>query len=168
VPHFLSSLLHRTRTGVLALLLVVLPLQSVGQLVAGLQAHRHLHTGLAASGSALAGLGAALRTVLDRLHAAQDPRLQAARPMWQPSRGPAAGLHAHGGVFHEHAGDTVDVLDVADPADASQPGGATAFLTWLPGALTLPAPAAGRGHPPGAEPDWRDRVVAPPLAPPRG
>ena len=41
VPTFLSSLLHRTRAGILVMLLAVLPLQGVVQLVAGIQEHRH-------------------------------------------------------------------------------------------------------------------------------
>ena len=151
----------------LLLLLVVLPLQSVGQLVAGIQAHRHLHTGAATSGAPLASLGGALRAVLDRLHAAQDPRLELPPHVWQTSRGTASGLHAHGGVHHEHSHATDDVLDVSDPADASQPGAATVFLSWLPGALTLPVAVAGSHPAPAAEVDWRDRLVAPPLAPPR-
>jgi len=171
VPTLLPSLLHRTRTGILALLLVVLPLQSMGQLVAGIQAHRHLHTGTATTARAdfaLARLGAALRAVLDQLHAAQDPRLQVAKHAWLPSRGPAAGVHAHGGVFHQHSQDTDDVLDLADPADGSRQVAATAFLAWLPDALTVPAPAAGLEAPPATGIDWRDHAVAPPLAPPRG
>ena len=164
MPDFLSSLLHRTRTGILVMLLVVLPLQSVGQLVAGPQAHRHLHTGVASpatAGSVLAGL----RAVLDRLHAAQEPRL--AGHAWLPSSGPADGWHAHGGVHHRHGHDTHDVLNVADHADDAQPGGATAFQAWLPAGLAF-LPAEGGDRPAGAAVDWRDRVIAPPLMPPRG
>lgn len=70
VPFSLSSLLSKTRVGILMMLIVVLPLQSVTQLVAGMQGHRHMHTG-----SLLTELMQPLQVVLDRLHAAQDPRL---------------------------------------------------------------------------------------------
>lgn len=145
------------------LLLVVLPLQSVAQLIAGVQAHRHVHTG---AGPAAAS-ASPLRALLDHLHAAQDPRLQGPKLSWVVSRGPAAELHEHGGVFHKHAHDEADVLDVADPADDSLQGGATAFLAWLPAALALPT-GEGSDRPVTAGLDWRDRVVAPPLTPPRG
>ena len=174
VPPILSSLLHRTRTGILLLLLVVLPLQSVTQLIAGLQGHRHVHTGAASELSAsahhgltLQALAKPLRAVLDRLHAAQDPRLQGPEFGWVASSGPAAGLHEHGGVFHRHSHDTADTLDVGDPADESAQGGATAFLAWLPVGLVLPA-GEGGDRPAAAGLDWRDRVVAPLLTPPRG
>jgi len=145
------------------LLLVVLPLQSVAQLMAGVQGHRHVHTGAARA----APSPSALRALLDHLHAAQDPRLQGARLSWVASKGPAAELHAHGGVFHKHSQDQADVLEVGDPAGDSQQGGATAFLAWLPAALALPA-GDGSGRPVLAGLTWRDRVVAPPLTPPRG
>ncbi len=158
VPPILSSLLQRTRTGILMLLLVVLPLQGVAQLVAGLQGPRHLHTGDA---HAVAS-PSPLRLLLDHLHAAQDPRLKVGL-----SRISGAELHEHGGVFHRHSHDTADVLDVADADDATQ-GGATAFLAWLPGTLTLHAVSAAVDIPTAPDLDWRDRIVAPPLAPPRG
>jgi hypothetical protein len=165
VPPVLSSLLQRTRVGILMLLLVVLPLQSVAQLVAGVQGHRHLHTGSwAQQGSALASLTRPLRALLDHLHAAQDPRLVAG---FAVSTGPADGLHQHGGVFHKHTHDTADVLDVGDPAEDAAQGGATAFLAWLPTGLAVPA-GEGVAPPVTAVPDWRDRVVAPLLTPPRG
>ncbi|MEO6280608.1 hypothetical protein [Roseateles sp.] len=145
------------------LLLVVLPLQGVVQLVAGVQGHRHMHTGAAPA----AASPSPLRALLNQLHAAQDPRLQAAKLAWVVSTGPAAELHAHGGVFHKHSHDAADVLEVTDPADDSLQGGATAFLAWLPVALALPAGEAG-GRPATLGIDWRDRVVAPPLTPPRG
>ena len=159
VPTLLSSLLHRMRKGVLALLLVVLPLQGVVQLVAGLQGHRHVHSGAAPVVSPL-------RALLDHLHAVQDPRLKRPAP-WVLSQGPAAGLHEHGGVFHRHASGDADVLDVVDPGDGSLQGGATAFLAWLPAALALPKGERG-AQPATGDADWRDRVVAPPLTPPRG
>jgi hypothetical protein len=152
------------------MLIVVLPVQSVTQLIAGLQGHRHVHTGATAAaphGFALASLAQPLRAVLDRLHAAQDPRLQMQAGAWTVSRGSADGWHAHGGVFHKHSHLTADVVDVGDPADEPAQGGATAFLAWLPGALALPA-AQGSEPPAAVSPGWRDRVVAPPLTPPRG
>lgn len=160
VPSLLSSLLQRTRTGLLVLLLVVLPLQGVMQLVAGVQGQRHLHTGAA---QAVASVAQPLRALLDHLHAAQKPRFSAPAL----SRGAAAGLHAHGDVFHEHAHDTGDVVEVGDPADDSLQGGATAFLAWLPAAWLLPA-GEGLDRPATTGLDWRDRLVAPPLTPPRG
>ena len=168
VPSLLSSLLHRTRAGILMLLLVVLPLHSVAQLVAGVQGHRHVHTGAVPQGSLLSGLTQPLRAVLDRLHAAQDPRLQAPSMAWMVSTGPAEGMHQHGGVFHKHSHDTHDVIDVSDSADDTAQGGATAFLAWLPspGLALTGDPVSER--PTAAAVDWRDRVVAPPLTPPRG
>jgi hypothetical protein len=159
VPRPLSSLLQRTRAGVLVLLLVVLPLQGLVQLVAGLQGHRHMHTGMA---HAAAASPSPLRLLLDHLHAAQDPRLQA----W--SSHASGELHEHGGVFHRHSHDTAGVLDVGDAADDAARGGATAFLAWLPGTLTVPVLGVSGARPDSAASDWRDRVVVPPLAPPRG
>lgn len=164
MPPILSSLLQRTRAGILVMLLVVLPLQGVVQLVAGIQGHRHLHTG---ASQAVGVSPSPLRALLDHLHAAQDPRLQGARLAWVLSEGPAADLHAHGGVFHRHSQDTADVVEVGDPADDSLQTGATAFLAWLPAALAMPA-GEGGDRPAAAALDWRDRVVAPPLTPPRG
>lgn len=149
------------------MLLVVLPLQSVGQLVAGIHGPRHLHTGAAHQDTPLAGLRSALRAVLDQLHAAQDPRLKLQQHAWLPSSGPAAGLHEHGGVYHQHSHDTDDVLDLTDQADSSPQGGATVFQAWLPASLTVPAAAAGT-HAATAALGWHDRFVAPPLMPPRG
>lgn len=145
------------------LLLVVLPLQSVAQLVGGVQGHRHVHTGAAPA----AASPSPLRALLNHLHAAQDPRLQAAKLTWVVSKGRAAEMHEHGGIFHKHSHDEADVLDVAEPADDSVQGGATAFLAWLPAALALPA-AEGGNRLVMAALDWRDQVVAPPLTPPRG
>lgn len=160
-----SSLLQRARTGLLMLLLVVLPLQAVVQLVAGLHGHRHVHTSAVPS---MAG-PSPLRALLDRLHAAQDPRLQMAhKSRWAASKGPAAELHEHGGVFHQHSQDTADALDVGDSADEAGQGGVTAFLAWLPGKLGLPELVVAGGLHVDAESAWRDRVVAPPLTPPRG
>ena len=141
------------------------------QLVVGIHGHRHVHTGAAvavpAPESALASLAKPLRAVLDHLHAAQDPRLQAQASRWVPSRGDSAGRHEHGGVFHEHSQVDADVLELGDTSDEPAQGGATAFLAWLPAALALPAGEAS-DHPVTADLDWRDRVVAPPLTPPRG
>lgn len=172
MPPILSSLLNRTRTGLLALLVMVLPLQSVAQLAVGIQAHRHVHTGAAqeaapGQGSALSMLAAPLRAMLDRLHAAQDPRLGGPKFSWQASNGPAAGLHQHGGVSHRHADDTHDVVDLADPGDEGLQVGATLFLAWLPGAPVLMA-GPGGDRPATATCGRRGRVVAPLLAPPRG
>lgn len=154
------------------LLLVVLPLHSVAQLVAGVQGHRHVHVGAgraAASpaGSLLTALAQPLREVLDRLHAAQDPRLLRPQPALTVSSGPSAGLHQHGGIFHTHSSDTQDVIDVGDPADDAVQAGATAFLAWIP---SYPVWLAGQGadHPETVAFRWRDRVVVPPLTPPRG
>jgi len=159
-------LLQRTRAGILMLLLAVLPLQGVVPLVAGLQGHRHVHTG---AGHAEAS-SSLLRVVLDRLHAAQDPRLQALGTVSRGLSGlsgMSSELHQHGGVFHRHSQDAADVIDVHDASDDASQGGATAFLAWLPAALLLPAGEGGE-RPLAAEAGWRDRVVAPPLAPPRG
>lgn len=158
VPPFLSSLLRRTRVGLLTLLIVVLPLQSVAQLVAGVQGHRHVHTSRV---NLLAELMQPVHAVLERLHAAQDPRLFGA------SRGAADGWHEHGGVLHKHSPDTHDAVDVGDAGDDAQQAGATAFLAWLPTALMWTGAEAAE-RPAALAVDWRDRVVAPPLAPPRG
>lgn len=164
VPPTLSSLLHRTRAAILVLLLVVLPLQGVAQLVAGVQGHRHVHAGAVASAAPLSAVTQALRGVLDHLHAAQAPRFSLSPAS---SRGPAAGWHAHGELLHQHTPDTVDVLDVGDPADDPVQAGATAFLAWLPRALAWPV-GVESDPPASAAIAWRDRVVAPPLTPPRG
>jgi hypothetical protein len=156
VPPFLSLLQHKTRVAVLALLIVVLPLQSVAQLVAGMQGHRHVH-----SASLLKGLLQPLQGVLDRLHAAQDPRLAVvSRPM-------ADGWHDHGGVWHKHSRDSRDAVDVGDAGDEAQQAGATVFIAWLPAALNWPDRQSA-DHPAVAARAWRDRVVAPPRTPPRG
>lgn len=172
LPSFLSSLLKRSRAGLLALLVVVLPLQGVVQLVAGVQGHRHAHTGAPQANvpwqdAALSLLGTPLRAALERLHAGHDPRLGAPTFSWRASRGPSAAVHEHGGVFHAHSAQTHDAVDVGDVADDSRQGGGTAFLAWLPG---TPAVMAQRGSDPPATFafDWRSRVVAPPLTPPRG
>jgi hypothetical protein len=145
------------------LLLVVLPLQGVAQLVAGVQGHRHVHRGAVPAVSLLSPL----RALLDQLHAAQDPRLQSPKFGWMVSRGPAGEVHEHGGVFHQHGHDEADVVDVGDTAEDARQAGVTAFLAWLPAALDLPA-GEGNSRPLMSSPDWRDRVVAPPLTPPRG
>ena len=172
MPLRLSSLLNRMRTSLLVLLVLVLPLQSVAQLAAGLQGHRHMHAGAArtawvAQSGALALLTAPLRAVLTQLHAAQDPRLGGPTFGGLPSRGPAAGLHQHGGVFHEHVAHTQDVIDVGEPGDEGPHAGMTLFLAWLP---IGPVLAAGQGgdRPATATHGWHDHVVAPLLAPPRG
>ena len=168
VPPTLSLLLHRTRAAVLVLLLVVLPLQGVVQLVAGLQGHRHVHVGAATRhDAALVGLTQPLRALLDHLHAAQDPRLQGSKLPRVLSHGPGTEMHEHGGVFHKHSQHDADVLNVDDPADDSAQGGVTAFLAWLPGGLSLPM-GEGGDHGAATHVEWRDRVVAPPLTPPRG
>ncbi|MCF8205079.1 MAG: hypothetical protein K9J82_08395 [Methylotenera sp.] len=164
----LSSLLRRARAGILVMLVLVLPLHSVAQLAAGLKAQRHVHTGAARTAAVGAGVAVALparlagplRGLLDQLHAAQDVRL-AGHGGW-----PGQGRHAHGGVFHTHDADTRDVLDLADPGDEGRQVGATLFLAWLPQRWTL---AEGQALPPlmGAARTWRDRIVPPPLAPPR-
>lgn len=167
VPSILSSLLQRTRAGILMLLLIVLPLQGMVQLVHGFHGHRHVHAGVKQQASLLSELAQPVRAVLDRLHAAQDPRLQAAGFSWTVSRGDADGWHEHGGVRHKHSPHAADVVDVGEAADDAMQGGVTAFLAWLPRALVLPA-AQGSVRPAAAAFDWRDRVVAPLLAPPRG
>jgi hypothetical protein len=147
----------------LMLLLVVLPLHSVIQLVAGVQGHRHVHRAAAPQASSQSPL----RALLDQLHALQDPRLQGPKFGWMVSHGPAGEVHEHGGVFHRHGHDDPDVVDVGDPADDDRQGGVTAFLAWLPAALGLPA-GESDSRPLRGGPDWLDRVVAPPLTPPRG
>lgn len=172
LPSFLSSLLNRTRAGLLMVLVFVLPVQGVVQLVAGVQGHRHVHIGVpqaqaAWPDAALSLLGQPLRALLERLHAGHDPRLGGPKFSGLASRGPSAAMHQHGGVFHQHSAETQDAVDVGDGADDSRQGGATAFLAWLPG---RPAAMARQGSDPptGFAFDWRDRVVAPPLMPPRG
>ncbi|MCE4556051.1 hypothetical protein [Pelomonas cellulosilytica] len=168
MPPVLLILLRRTRTSLLVLLLVVLPLQSIVQLVAGIHGHRHVHTAAASRADVFTRLAQPLRAVLDRLHAAQDARLQAPAPAWVASRGPAAGLHQHGGVYHRHTADTTDAVDLSDGGDdAAHEPGVTAFLAWLPGALAVDVAPRG-GRPAAPLQHWRDRVVAPLLAPPRG
>ncbi|MBV8034648.1 hypothetical protein [Roseateles sp.] len=171
LPPFLSSLLNRTRAGLLVMLVLVLPLQGVVQLVAGVQGHRHVHTGTSAAApwqaAALSLLGQPLRAALERLHAAHDPRLSGPKFTWLASRGPAAAMHQHGGILHAHSAQTHDALDVGDAADDGRQGSATAFLAWLPAVPALMA-RPGSDPPAAFAFDWRDRVVAPPLAPPRG
>lgn len=141
----------------LVLLMVVLPLQGAVQMISGLHGQRHMHAVLAEP----------LRALLAQLHAAQAaPSLQARAPGWTVSTG-LAHRHAHGGVFHEHAPDDGDVIQVGDTADEAVQGGATAFLAWLPAGLRLPASGSFR-RPAAAVHAWRDRAIAPPLAPPRG
>jgi hypothetical protein len=153
------------------LLLVVLPLQGLAQLVAGWQAHRHVHAGTgqeaARHEAALAALTRPIHALLDQLHAAQDTRLQGAQLGWQPGKGPYMGPHEHDGVFHVHTQVDADVIEVGDATEDSLQGGATVFLAWLPVALALPA-SDGCDCPVAAGLDWRDRDVSPPLTPPRG
>lgn len=166
MPTALSSLLHRTRAAVLAVLLVVLPLQSVVQWMAGAQGHRHVHTG--AADTAFTRLAQPLRALLDQLHAGQDSRLKHTPFAWLPSGGPAAELHSHGGVVHQHAHDDADVRDMGDPAgDTHVQGGATLFLAWLPAAVAVPA-GQGERHTAAAPQRWRSRATKPLLTPPRG
>lgn len=169
MPLHPSSLLQRARTGLLVLLLVVLPLQGVVQWQVSLQGHRHMHTGAGgrAHDGLLALLARPLRAVLDQLHAAQDARLQGPRLGWTASRASGAGLHAHGGVLHRHTADTADVVTAGDALDDAGQGGATAFLAWLPAAPAVPV-LTGSERPVADQGAWRDRVVAPALAPPRG
>lgn len=138
------------------LLVVVLPLQSVAQLAAGVQGHRHVH-----AGALLTELIQPLRSVLDRLHAAQDARLAGV------GRQAADGWHEHGGLLHRHGRDAPDAVDVGDAGDEGQQAGATAFIAWLPAVLSWPVEPV-REPPAAPTVGWRDRVVAPPLAPPRG
>lgn len=158
MPLLLSFLLHRTRAALLALLIVVLPLQGVVQLVAAVQGPRHLHAGQAHA----APSASPLRQLLDRLHAAQPQQLKTPGLAWALG----AQTHAHGGVVHRHDRDTADVVALADAGDDAGQGGATAFLAWLPAGLSLPAAPNGEA-PVAGLPGWRDRTVAPPLAPPR-
>lgn len=169
VPGLLSSFLSRTRASLLVLLVLVLPLHSVAQLVAGLQGGRHVHTTPAPQARAdapLSALTGPLRAMLDRLHAGHDPRLATPAPPWAASRGAGLGQHQHGGVFHTHGHDTHDVLDLGEALDEGPQGGATAFLAWLPAPLPMAVPGSER--PTMADVEWRDRVVAPLRAPPRG
>jgi hypothetical protein len=165
VPAILSSLQQRTRTALLVLMLFVLPLQGAAQLVAGLQGQRHVHMG--GAHALLSGLGQSLRAVLDHLHAAHDPRFQRSALAWFAGEGPAGSVHEHGGVWHQHAAGGGDVMEVGGTADESAQGGVTLFLAWLPALAALPMPGASGERPDSADLDWRDRVVAPPLAPPR-
>lgn len=159
MPLLLSSLLHRTRAALLALLIVVLPLQGVVQLVAAVQGPRHLHADLPHA----APSASPLRQLLDRLHAAQPQQLKTPGLTWALG----AQTHAHGGIVHSHGRDMADVVTLADAGDDAGQGGATAFLAWLPAALSLPAAQAGTVPVAGTS-AWRDRVMAPPLTPPRG
>lgn len=158
-----SPLLHRLRTAILAVLLVVLPLQGVVQLVAGLQGLRHMHSAQPA-GAASPSL---LRALLDHLHAAQPAAQQAlgtARWPWSSAELP----HSHGSLVHTHGAHDAGVVAVpeADEAGASAAMGATAFLAWLPLPLTVPG-AEGVDAPRHAAPLRAGRVVPPALAPPR-
>lgn len=170
MPTALSPLLHRARTGILMLLLVVLPLQSMVQLSAGMQAQRHWHTGAAeasAPRSLWLLLAQPLRAVLTQLHAAQDPRASVPSLRWRVGGGPLAGRHQHGGVFHTHTAATHDVVAVADAADDSLQNGATAFLAWIPRPPPVMAATVRQEPPVGLAAGWRDRLVPPPLMPPR-
>ncbi|MFG6456061.1 hypothetical protein [Roseateles sp. BYS96W] len=153
MPSVLSSLLLRSRAGLLTLLLIVLPLHGALQLVAGLQAPRHRHT----SAEFAAVSAPLLGKLLDGLQAEQAPG-------WTG----AGGWHAHGGHVHRHGPlDHDDEIDVADAADGGSPGGLTAFLAWLPGGPALPEARLGNAPPAWAPPHWLERVIAPPLTPPR-
>jgi hypothetical protein len=153
-------LLQRLRTAMAAVLLVVLPLQGVVQLVAGLQGQRHVHTARGPHGAS----PSALRQLLDRLHAAQPPALRGLG-LAQVGVDVGAAPHAHGGMVHTHGANDHDAVPVADADDAGT-SGATAFLAWLPSvqpvadALSQPAPARTVLLRSG-------RDVAPALTPPR-
>ncbi len=69
MPSLLSSLLLRSHAGLLTLLLIVLPLHSVVQLVAGLQVPRHRHTSAEFADLSAPSLG----PWLDRLQAEPVP-----------------------------------------------------------------------------------------------
>ncbi|MFT7774027.1 hypothetical protein [Roseateles sp.] len=172
LPSSLSSLLNRSRAGLLVLLVFVLPLQSVVQLMAGLQGHRHVHIGAQQAQApwqeaALSLLGQPLRAALEHLHSGHDPRLDGPMFSRAASHGPSTAMHEHDGVFHVHSVETDDAVDIGDAADDSRQGGVTAFLAWLPGALAVMT-RQGSEPPAAFAFDWRDRVVAPPLTPPRG
>lgn len=127
-------LLHRLHAAIVAVLLVVLPLQAVLPWMVGLQAHRHVH----ASQPQHQASPSALRLLLDRLHAAQPRPLQSLglaqlRPRADDQP------HAHGALVHTHGADTHDVVPVADVDDDSA-SGATAFLAWLPSPLRMGRP----------------------------
>jgi hypothetical protein len=155
-----SPLLHRLRTALLAMLLVVLPLQGILPLVAGLQGQRHVHTSLPRAGAS----PSALRQLLDRLHAAQPARLQhLGLPGLKPN--PGVQPHAHGTLVHTHGANAHDVVPVAD-ADETAAGSATAFLAWLPVPIGVTA-AVGQDAPQAAAPLRAGRGEPPALTPPR-
>ena len=173
VSHPLSLLLQRTRMSILMLLLVVLPLHSVAQFVAGIQGPRHLHAAVVRGEPHSISMLATrvlqpLHDVLDRLHAAQEPRLAVKQHLRRISQGPTAGLHQHDGVYHRHGADTHDAVGVGDPSDDAVQLAATAFLAWIPSGPMPFAAGESADHPAAAALAWRDRVVAPPLTPPRG
>lgn len=154
-----SPLLHRARTAILVVLLLVLPLQGAWQWVAGLQAARHVHATVPRTASP-----PALGMLLDRLHAAQPARLQVVA--WSGSRSAAEPRpHAHGGHVHVHAADEAGVVPVAD-ADDGGSAGVTAFIAWIPAPLGLPAARAG-DLPRRAAVLHPGRVATPPTTPPR-
>lgn len=136
VTLLIPPLLHRLRTAIVAVLLVVMPLQGALQWVVGLQGQgqRHVHasqTGREVSPSAL-------RLLLDRLHAAQPQPLKSLGLAQLKPRAEAQ-PHAHGSLVHTHGADTHDVVPVAD-ADDDGTRGATAFLAWLPSPLRMGRP----------------------------
>lgn len=154
------SLLHRLRTALVAMLLVVLPLQGVVQLVAGLQGQRHVHTAQAGQIAS----PSALRQLLDRLHAGQPQALKGLG-LAQLKPDADARSHAHGGLVHSHTADVHDAVAVAD-GDDDGTAGATAFLAWLPEALQV-AQALPQDAPSVAVLLRAGRVVAPACIPPR-
>jgi hypothetical protein len=155
-----SPLMLRLRAAVLAMLLVVLPLQGIVPLLAGLQGQRHVHTSHPRAVASPSGL----RLLLDRLHAAQPVRLQhlglaplASRLDAQP--------HAHGSLVHTHGAEARDAVPVADSDEAGS-ATATAFLAWLPAPLAVRA-AGAQDAPHHAAPLQAGRDEPPALMPPR-
>lgn len=165
MPDFLTPLRRSTRASLLMLLALVLPVQGVVQLVAGLQGRHHVHPAAPRAAAAPAWL-APLRAVLDQLHTLPDPRLAATPGAWAQARSLALGEHRHGALVHRHSAQTADAQDLGESPDDGPQAGATVFLAWLPGALCLMG-APGHQAPGGLSPDWCDHCVAPPLAPPR-
>lgn len=155
-----SPLMLPLRTAVLAMLLVVLPLQGLLPLLAGLQGQRHVHTTQPRAVASPSGL----RLLLDRLHAAQPTRLQHLGVVPLASRS-AAQPHAHGALVHTHGVDEPDAVPVADADDAGSVT-ATAFLAWLPTPLAVREGGA-QDAPRQAAPVHAGRTEPPALTPPR-
>lgn len=161
LPLLPSSRIPGLRRIILVLLIAVLPLHSVGQWLNGLQAHRHIHLAAVAP--------SALARLWERLHAAQDPRLAALAPAASlPGASRGGEWHEHGGVAHRHGRHEAGTVELAQAGDDAGLGGATAFLAWLPVAPAVAAPDVRPSVPEFIAQAWRGRVVAPPLAPPRG